>query len=356
MAFLTAQSNRHSQSLSQTTVKSSFRVSLLIASLFAFASILAGCNGEDEADAHGTFEADEVTVSSEAEGQLIQFSVEEGDHLAADLRDDGRLARRSTEERHATGRVVVGLVDTTQLSLQRRELRARRQSIRSKIASVAAEVEVLAEQLRAAQRELDRTRTLQEGDAAPERQVDQAEDEVRVLVRRMEATRTQKASLADEIEAVNEQIAQVNERIRKSWVANPVAGTVLTTYAEKGEVVRPGEPLYTVAALDTLTLRAYVSGGQLANVKIGQSAQVFIDDGPDQRQSLEGRVTWVADEAEFTPTPIQTKEERVDFVYAVELRVPNPEGAAKIGMPADVSFGSEDASSSATASSAPDQR
>ena len=334
----------------------SLKVFVLIAGLFAFASVLAGCNGGDEADAHGTFEADEVTVSSEAEGQLVRFSVEEGDRLAAGSQGEGRPARPPTEEPSA-GPSVVGLVDTTHLALQRRELRARRRSIRSKIAGVTAEVEVLAEQLRAARRELERVRTLREGDAAPQRQVDRAEDEVRVLERRIEATRTQKASLADEIDAVNEQIAQVNERIRKSWVANPVAGTVLTTYVEKGEVVRPGEPLYTVAALDTLTLRAYVSGGQLSNVKIGQRAQVFIDDGPDQRQSLEGRVTWVAEEAEFTPTPIQTKEERVDFVYAVELRVPNPEGAAKIGMPADVSFGSEGAPSSPTAASpAPDQR
>lgn len=336
---------------------SSRRGFLLIASLVASLSVLAGCAGEDDADAHGTFEADEVTVSSEAEGQLIRFSVEEGDRLAAGPLDEERSGRRSPDGKPRPGRAVVGLVDTTQLALQRRELRARRRSIRSKMRSVTAEAEVLAEQLRAARRELERVRTLHEGDAAPQRQVDQSADEVHVLERRMEATRTQKASLADEVEAMNERIAQVNERIRKSWIANPVAGTVLTTYAESGEVVRPGEPLYTVAALDTLILRAYVSGGQLSAVKIGQRAQVLIDDGPDRQQSLEGRVTWVADEAEFTPTPIQTKEERVDFVYAVELRVPNPGGAAKIGMPADVSFGGEDASSSATAvSSAPDQR
>ncbi|MFB6273878.1 MAG: HlyD family efflux transporter periplasmic adaptor subunit, partial [Salinibacter sp.] len=112
----------------------------------------------------------------------------------------------------------------------------------------------------------------------------------------------------------------------------------LMSPAEIREVVRTGEPLYTVASLDTLTLRAYVSGAQLSDVKIGEKARVFIDDGPETRQALAGRVTWVADEAEFTPTPIQTKEERVNFVYAVELRVPNPDGALKIGMPADIEF------------------
>lgn len=297
--------------------------------------LVAGCSEADGPDAHGTFEAEEVTVSSEIGGQLLRFDVEAGDRLAAGSPSDTRR--------------VVGLVDTSRLALQRRELRARRRSVRSQISSISAEVEVLAERLRAARRELARVQKLRKGDAAPQRQVDQAADEVRILERRIDATRTQRESLRNEIGAIREQIAQVNERIRKSWVVNPLAGRVLTSYAEKGEVVRTGEPLYTIASLDTLILRAYVSGAQLSNVTIGQQAQVFIDDGPNRRQTLSGHVTWVADEAEFTPTPIQTKEERVDFVYAVKLRVPNPNGAAKIGMPGDVEFRAPDRSTTGTA-------
>jgi hypothetical protein len=323
----------------------SFSLSLLV---LTTALLLLGCESENETDAQGNFEADAVTVSSEAQGQLLRFDVEEGDRLAA-----GRLGAlpspRSRDE--SSTRAIVGLVDTTRLALQRRELRSRRKSVRSKITSVSAEVDVLAERLRAARRELKRMRTLREGDAAPARKVDQAEDEVRVLERRIEATRTQKASLADEIEAVTEQIAQVNERIQKSRIVNPVAGTVLMTYVEEGEVVRTGAPLYKIASLDTLTLRAYVSGAQLSDVKIGQPARVFVDESEDTRQMRQGRVTWVASEAEFTPTPIQTKEERVDFVYAVKLRVPNPDGALKIGMPADVVFGGEGAAAAKTGSS-----
>jgi HlyD family secretion protein len=323
--------------------------STFFAALCALSLALTGCADTEGPDAHGNFEADEVTVSSEADGQLLRLAVEEGDRLPAgplgappssrrgDSRAEGAVARGAT----------VGLVDTTRLALQRRELRARRQSVRSRMASVTAEVRVLTERLRAARRELKRMRTLRAGDAAPERQVDQAEDEVRVLERRIDATRTQTARLRDEIEAINEQIAQVEERVRKSWIVNPVAGTVLTTYVEPGEVVRAGEPLYKIASLDTLTLRAYVSGGQLSQIRIGQEAQVLVDDGPDAQRSLPGRVTWVADEAEFTPTPIQTKEERVDFVYAVTLRVPNPEGAIKIGMPGDVVFGRDGAATTA---------
>lgn len=316
------------------------RPSLATFVFIAAAAFLFGCNNEDGADAHGTFEAEEVTMSSEVGGQLLRFSVEAGDRLPA-----GPFGG-AVDSRDTVRRGVVGLVDTSRLALQRRELRARRQSIRSKRERIAAEIEVLAEQLRAARRELERARTLREGGAAPERQVDRARDEVRVLERRIEATRTQTASLTNEIEAVNEQIAQVDERIQKSWVVNPIEGTVLTTYAEKGEVVRIGEPLYTVAALDTLTLRAYVSGAQLSTVRLGQRAQVFFDVGPEDQEARAGRVTWIADEAEFTPTPIQTKEERVDLVYAVEIRVPNSDGALKIGMPADVRFGSDRAGAS----------
>jgi HlyD family secretion protein len=321
-----------------------------IAAVLASTLVLVGCTDGDGPDAHGNFEAEEVTVSSEADGQLLRFDVEEGDRLAA-ARSGTPVSRRPLQKRErASARAVVGLVDTTRLALQRRELKARRTSVQSQMGTVAAEIDVLAEQLRAARRELKRARTLHEGDAAPERQVDRAEDEVRVLERRIEATRTQKARLGDEIEAINEQIAQVDDRIRESWIQNPVSGTVLTTYVEEGEVVRTGEPLYKIASLDTLTLRAYVSGGQLSTVKVGEEAQVLIDDGPERQRSLSGRVTWVADEAEFTPTPIQTKEERVDFVYAVKLRVPNPDGAIKIGMPGDVRFGrSEAASAQATA-------
>ena len=317
-----------------------FLQSRFIPLLLICSGVLVGCSDGTRADAHGNFEADEVTVSSEAEGQLLYFNVEEGDRLPAGSVEQA-FRRVLPIPEQAARRAVVGLVDTTSLALQRRELEARRQSVRSRMTNIQAEVNVFTEQLRAARRELDRMRTLHEGDAAPQRQVDQAEDGVRVLERRIEATRTQRASLQDEIGAINEQIAQVNERIRKSQIVNPTAGTVLTTYVEEGEVVRAGEPLYTIASLDTLTLRAYVSGGQLSTIEIGQEAQVLVDNRSDTQRVLQGRVTWVADEAEFTPTPIQTKEERVDFVYAVKLRVPNPDGALKIGMPGDVMFGNE---------------
>lgn len=317
-----------------------FPIRMTWASALATAAILllTGCGTQESPDAHGNFEADPVTVSSEETGRLLQFSVREGDRLPAggEGASPSLQGLQTPELRPRTP--VVGLVDTTQLSLQRRELIARRQSLTSRRRTVAAEIAVLEEQLRAAERERERMQTLRAGDAASARQVDRATDEVRILERRIEATETQRESLGDEIRAVTEQIAQINDRIRKSWVVNPVRGTVLATYVEKGEFVRSGEPLYKIASLDTLTLRAYVSGAQLADVRLGQPARVHYDTSRAGQATRTGRVTWVASEAEFTPTPIQTREERVDYVYAVEIRVPNPDGALKIGMPGDVSF------------------
>ena len=133
-------------------------------------------------------------------------------------------------------------------------------------------------------------------------------------------------------------VAQIEDMIRRSRVTNPVAGTVLATYARAGEFLQPGQPLYKIANLDSMVLRAYVAETQLAHVRLGAPAQVSVDVGPGQRRVLPGRVTWVSSSAEFTPTPIQTREERADLVYAVKIDVPNTGGIAKIGMPADVRF------------------
>ena len=139
-------------------------------------------------------------------------------------------------------------------------------------------------------------------------------------------------------------VAQLRDRIDRSRVVNPRAGTVLATYAREGEVVQAGRPLYRIAGLDTLVLRAYVTASQLAAVRIGQAVEVRVDGG-DALVALPGTVSWISASAEFTPTPIQTREERGDLVYAVKIRVPNPDGALKIGMPGDVTFAREQAGS-----------
>jgi HlyD family secretion protein len=150
--------------------------------------------------------------------------------------------------------------------------------------------------------------------------------------------KAQRRSVTMDVASSEARVAQIRDRIVKSTVTNPQAGTVLTTYARAGEVVQPGQPLYKIADLDTLDLRAYVTGGQLPAVRLGQRVEVRVDRGSGKLRTIAGVVTWVSPTAEFTPTPVQTRDERADLVYAVKIRVPNADGSLKIGMPADVTF------------------
>lgn len=287
--------------------------------LLMLALLLCGCGRSDEPDAYGNFEATETIVSAESSGRLVRFEPRDGMHLAAGQ--------------------IVGLVDTVATSLQRRELLSRRRAAQARAVEVGAHVDVLQAQLQTAGEELARFRRLLADEAATARQVNLQQGEVRVLEERIQAARVSRTAVDQEVAAVTAQLAQIDRRLSDNYIENPVDGTVLTTYASTGELVQPGKPLYTVASLDTLTLRAYVAGTQLAQVRLGAAATVLYDAGPDVLAVRTGFITSVADEAEFTPTPIQTREERAEFVYAVEIDVPNADGALKIGMPAEVRFG-----------------
>jgi HlyD family secretion protein len=278
---------------------------------------LLGCRKE-EPDAYGNFEAREVVVAAETAGQLLHFAPEGGQRLPSGA--------------------PVGLIDTTALALQRQELASRRGASRTRTTEAEAQIKVLQAQLATAQDEYRRTLRLFRSEAATAQQLNRAQGEVRVLRERIEAARAQTGVAREEVGGAEARMEQIEEQIRKSRITNPIAGTVLTTYAEAREFVQPGQPLYKIAPLDTLTLRAYVSGSQLANLKLGQRVQVQIDAGEDKLRTLAGWVSWISAEAEFTPTPIQTREERTSQVYAIKVRVPNPDGALKIGMPGEVVF------------------
>lgn len=280
-------------------------------------SMLAACGGA-EPDAYGNFEADDVTVSAEVDGRLLEFRVREGARLSAGA--------------------LVGLVDTTQAALGLRELAATLESARSATEQAGAEVRALEAELATAERDLARTERLFADEAATSRQLDDAATRVETLQARLAGARSRTRGSADQAEAVQAQVARLEDRLARSRITNPVAGTVLASYVEAGEFVRAGQALYQVAALDTLTLRIYVDGGQLADLGLGQDIEVSFDVGADRRASATGVVTWIASEAEFTPTPVQTREERTSLVYAVKVRVPNPDGRLKIGMPADVTW------------------
>jgi HlyD family secretion protein len=287
---------------------------ILVTALF-----VVSCGASDDTpDAYGNFEADDVLISAESNGKITFFNIEEGDRLKA-----GQL---------------VAITDTLQLHLKKAQLEASIRAIQNKTQDVQAQIDVLEEQKKTIQREVRRVEALVKEEAATQKQLDDLQGELEIVEKRINATRTQletnNSGLLSEIEPLNVQIAQIEDQIDKCKIINPVNGTVLGKYAEPGEITTFGRPLYKIADLDKITLRAYVSETQLAAIKIGQEMVVRIDDG-EHYKTEKGKLTWISDEAEFTPKEIQTKEARVNLVYAIKVVLPN-DGAFKIGMPGEI--------------------
>jgi HlyD family secretion protein len=280
------------------------------------ALMVAACNRTAKPDAYGNIEAIEVVVSAQTGGQLMRFTAAEGNALQSGA--------------------VVGVIDTVQLALQREQITAQRSGSSSRANEVGQQIAVLEVQREIAGRVYERTRRLFAQQAATAQQLDQAERDYRVLGTQIQALRAQRQTVGQDVASTGARVAQIQDQIRRSEIRNPVSGTVLATYTKAGEFVQPGQPLYKIANLDTVELRAYITEPQLAQVRIGQPAAVSVDVGGKSRRVVPGVVSWVSSSAEFTPTPIQTRDERTNLVYAVKIRVPNPDGALKIGMPADV--------------------
>jgi HlyD family secretion protein len=291
-----------------------YRIGILLTSL----ALAASCRDTNQPDAYGNFETTEVVVSAETSGQLLSFNADEGQTLAA-----GQL---------------VGVIDTTQLMLQERQLSAQRSGASSRVTEVGQQLDALRVQEEIARRNYERVQRLFKEQAATAQQLDQAERDYKVLAEQIQGAEAQRRTVAEDVKSTEARLAQIAQQLGKSRITSPVAGTVLARYADRGEFVQPGQPLYKIAKLDSMVLRAYVTETQLARVKLGAPATISIDAGGKGRQTLPGTVSWISPEAEFTPTPIQTRDERKDLVYAVKLRVPNRGGVAKIGMPADVRF------------------
>jgi HlyD family secretion protein len=232
----------------------------------------------------------------------------------------------------------VGVVDTTQLVLVRAQAVAERSAGSARAREADHQVAVLQAQHEIAARAYARVQRLHRDQAATIQQLDLAEREFRVLTDQIEAARAQRDAVRHDVASLDARLALIADGIRRSQITNRMAGTVLASYAEAGEFVQQGQPLYKVAMLDSMELRAYVTEPQLPGIQLGEDADVTIDVGAGERRTLRGRVSWIAAEAEFTPTPVQTREERADLVYAVKIVVPNVDGNIKIGMPADVRF------------------
>jgi len=286
--------------------------------LILFILIASSCgNGKNKSDAYGNFEAVEIQVSSEVQGKITDLKIEEGQKVSK-------------------GQIVL-TIDTVQLYLKKMQLIAQLNSSGSRLLQVQSQIAVQDEQKKSLDREQNRLEKLVSANAAPSKQLDDINSELEVLKSQIASTKIQNQTISFDVKAIQFQIAQIEDQLNKSNIINPIDGTVLEKYVESGEIVTPGKVLYKIADLSVLRLRVYISGDQLGNIKIGQKVIALIDKDKDQNKKLNGTISWISQEAEFTPKIIQTKEERVNLVYAVKVDVSN-DGSLKIGMPGEVKF------------------
>lgn len=284
--------------------------------------VLASCSdNKKNFDASGSFEAEETIISSEAAGTIKQLTIEEGQTLKAGQ--------------------SIGYIDSIQLYLKKKQLEAQINAVMSKKPNISVQLASLKEQLKTAEKEQNRITNLVKADAATTKQLDDVNGNIEVIKRQIEA---QKSSLDISSEGINKeatpleiQIEQLNDQLQKCRIVNSVNGTVLTKYTKENEMTSVGKPLYKIADLTNIILRAYISGNQLTQIKINQTVKVNTDDGNGGFKQTEGIIIWINDKAEFTPKTIQTKNERANMVYAVKIKVKN-DGSYKIGMYGEIKF------------------
>lgn len=277
---------------------------------------LMSCSGNNsKSDAYGNFETVDVLVASEMQGRLVYFNVEEGNNVKAGE--------------------IVGLIDTIQLSLKRDQMVAQRRMSATKFQNIQSQIQVQNEQKQTLLKDKKRIENLIEDYAAPQKQLDDINGKIDVINSQVTSIKTQISTVTNELEMLDKQIAQINDQINRCKITNPINGTILEKYMEAKEIVTPGKVLYKIADIRKMILRAYISGSQLSQVKIGQKVRVIIDSDKNNTEELPGLITWISSQAEFTPKIIQTREERVNLVYAIKIDVKN-DGRLKIGMPGEV--------------------
>lgn len=290
-------------------------ISISVISLVLMALFISSCNHtKDKHDASGTFEATEVLISSEATGKIMEFNIDEGQVLKANQ--------------------YVGFIDSVQVYLKKKQLLKSIQAVKIRNPEIQKQIGVFEQQIATQKNEKIRVQNLVDANVANQKQLDDINAYIALLERQLTAQKsvlnTTSKGLYEEASAMEVQIEQLNDQLKKCRIINPVDGTVLVKYSEKNEISIPGKVMYKIADLENMTFRAYITSDQISKMKIGQSVKVLADFG-DENRTYDGRVAWISSKSEFTPKTIQTQDERANLVYAVKVAVKN-DGFLKIGM------------------------
>lgn len=280
--------------------------------------VMSACNDNArEADAYGNFEATEITISAEGNGRIEFLNLTEGMEFkeAAD----------------------VGMIDTILLSLQKRELVARRRAVAAGLQAILSRIAVFQQQLVNMEKDRYRIEEMFKDGASTVKQVDDINGEINVVRREIDVVNTERAQVTANLESIDAKIESIKDKIQRYIINVPQAGVILEKYVEPFEMVSLGKPIFKMADLSEMILRVYISGDQLSYLKVGQEVEVQVDGGVRKNIVMSGKISWISSQAEFTPKIIQTKKERVKLVYAVKVLVRN-DGRVKIGMPGEIRF------------------
>lgn len=302
--------------------------------LFTF--IFISCNkNKSTFDASGIFEADEVLISSESNGLIKSFNIEEGETLESNIE--------------------IGFIDSTQLYLRKKQLLAqikasgyRLPNIKEQTGFYNSQIEVVQTKLKSLKVDQKRFENLWKAEAISQKKIDDVNSAIEeankqlIVLQKQQAAQvsalsTQSKAIQNDPMPLYVQIEQVNDQLKKCKIINPLKGTVLIKYAQTFEITTQGKPLYKIADLENITLRSYISGTQLPKIRLNQKVKVFTDNGENDYNVDEGYISWISSKAEFTPKTIQTKAERTNLVYAIKIKLKN-KGNYKIGMYAEVNF------------------
>lgn len=275
------------------------------------------CKKTNQVDAYGNFSADEILLSSQTLGKIIKVNVNEGDSI---FKND-----------------TLAIIDTSTLYLQKMQLLAQKRAISTKFSTVVSQVNVQNEQKSVLERERNRIANLLKDSAVSQKQFDDINGQINILEQSINATKSNNTSIFAELDALESSIKLINYQISNCYIISPINAVILEKYFNVFEIAQPARPIFKIADISQMKLTAYVSEDQLFGIKLGQKCKVMIDSLDNGYKIFEGKIISISNTAEFTPKEIQTKKERVTFVYAVKILVPN-DGSIKIGMPAEVIF------------------
>lgn len=292
--------------------------------ILIFATMLTGilvstsCE-QPKADATGVFEARTVTVSSEVNGRILSLGVKEGDKITADQE--------------------LALIDTLQYSIQKRQLQASRQTLNQTSVNTSVQTGAIKVQIEQLEREKQRVENLIAVGAATKRQKEQIETQINALKKQIEAageTIGNTNNVTSGHKDVNKiQIEALDQMLDRCHIKAPLSGTVMSTFAEVGEVTGAGHPLLKISNLEDVWLMAYFPGSKLAEIELGQKVKVKTLYGGDSEKEYEGTITWIASESQFTPKSVPTSDERANIVYAVKIAIKN-DGKVRPGLSGEV--------------------